>query len=110
MRAGFPVVDLGVAELEIGQRVVSPFACDGVGAVQHAAMRHNAAAHASAEDHAEHDIRAGRGAIGGLGQGKAVGVVGKANFPAQSGLHVLLERPADEAGGIAVFHQAAGAG
>ena len=59
-----------------GQRVVAPLAGDGVGPDQHAAVDHDAAAGAGADDHAEHHAGAGRRAVGRLRQREAVGVVG----------------------------------
>ena len=64
-------------------RVVPPLAGDPVGAGQYPAIDDNAAADAGAEDHAEHGLHPRAGAIGRLGQGEAVGVVGKSHFALQ---------------------------
>ncbi len=63
---------------------------------------------AGAEDDAEDDIAPGGGAIGGLGQGEAIGVVGDADFAAEQSLQVLVEGMAVQGDGIGVFHQAGG--
>src|SRR5262249_35851410 len=70
--------------------------------LERAAADHDAAAHAGAEDHAEDDARAGRGAVGGLGEREAVGVVGDAHRAPEPRFEILPERPPVEPSGIAV--------
>ncbi len=81
-----------------GQRVVAPFAGDGVGAHQQRAIDHDAAAHPGAEDGREHRARTGARPIGGLGHGQAVGVVGEPQRASEQGLEVVLQRLAVQAG------------
>ena len=47
----------------LGQGRVAPFAGDRLRAGQRPAVDHHAAAHAGAQDHAEHDAAAGRCAV-----------------------------------------------
>jgi hypothetical protein len=44
--------------------------------LQQATIDHDATTHAGAEDHREHHRRTGGGAIGSLGHGQAIGIVG----------------------------------
>ena len=67
------------------QRVMAPFAGDAVAATHHLAIDHDAAAAAGAEDDAEHHAVAGAGAIDGLGQREAVGVVLDAHLASRAG-------------------------
>src|SRR6185503_20195300 len=89
-----------------GQRVMSPFAGDGVGAGEDLAADRDAAADAGAEDHAEDRMRALPRAVGGLREREAVGVVLDAHLAADGPLQVLLERPADEPRRVGVLHPA----
>ena len=91
-----------------GQRIVAPFAGDRLRAGERPAVDHHAAAHAGAQDDAEHDAAAGGRAIARFGNGKAVGVVGQAHLAAQPALEVGLERPAVQARRVGVLHQAGG--
>ena len=50
-------------------------------------------------------IESDLGPIDRLAQGKAIGVVGQPNGPAQRGGEVTVEGPADEAGGVGVLDQ-----
>ena len=104
--SGGCAVGLGVGELEIGQRRMSPFAGDRVGAIEHMAAHHHAAADAGAEDHAEHGVGAGGCAVDGFRQRKAVGIVGEPHLAIQRAFEVFLQRLAVEAGRVAVLHQA----
>ncbi len=88
-----------------GQGVVAPFAGDGVGSAHHLFVDHEAAAHAGAEDGAEHDFRIGARAVGGLRQRETVGVVGDAHRLPEGGGEIALQRMADEANRIGVLHQ-----
>ena len=90
-----------------GQRVVAPLAGQAVRARQHPAVDRDAGAGAGAQDHREDDAEAGARAVGGFRQRQAVGVVGQCHRLAQQGHQVLLQRPAVQAGGVAVLHQAA---
>src|SRR6516164_1531018 len=60
-----------------GQRVVAPFAANSARPVDQGTLAHEPTPAAGAEDHAEHALSAGPGAVHGLRQRKAVGVVGK---------------------------------
>lgn len=88
------------------QRVVAPFAGDGVGTADQPAAHDEAATDAGADDHGEHHLRARAGAIRGFGHREAVGVVRQAQRPLQQRLQVLLQRLAVEAGGVGVADQA----
>ena len=57
-------------------------------------------------DHPEYHVGPGRGAVGGLGDGETVGVVGETNRTPERRAQVRLERFADEAGGIGILDQA----
>ena len=89
-----------------GQRVVAPFAGDRRRAMEQAPMHDDAAADAGTEDGAEHDVGAACRAVGRLGQGEAVGVVGQAYLAAERGLEVTAQRAADQAGRIGVLDRA----
>ena len=89
------------------ERVVAPLAGDPVGAIQGPPVHHDAGADPGAQDHPEHHRRPLPGPIHRLGQGKTVGVVGDAHLAAQQGLQVVLQRLADQAGGIRVLDEAA---
>jgi len=67
-------------------------------------MGHHAATDAGAQDDGEGDGRAGRRAVGGLGQGQAIGVVGEPHGLAQGLLQVGMQGLADEPGGVGVLH------
>jgi len=68
----------------------------------------DASPHAGAQDHAEHNLATRCGAVGGFGDGEAVGVIGQSHFAAEDALEVLLQWPAVEAGGIGVLDQSGG--
>ena len=91
------------------QGVVAPFAADRLGADQRLALDHDAAAHAGAQDDAEHDRPAAARAVGRLGDGKAVGVVRQPHLVAlQQALEVAIERMAVQLRGVGVLDQAGG--
>ena len=75
-----------------------------VRAREHALTHRDAAAAASAEDDAEHHIGAGRGAVGGLREREAVGVVGQSHRPRERDLEVFGERFAVQPRRVGVFH------
>ena len=91
-----------------GEGVVAPFPGDGVGPFHGKAADDEAAADAGAEDHPEHHVGSGGGAVGGLGDGETVGVVGKTNRAPERHSQIRLERSTDEPGGIGVLDQAGG--
>ena len=86
---------------------MAPFAGDAVVAVQHRAVHHDAAAHAGAEDRAEHHRGARGGAVDRLRKRKAVGVVREAHFAVEAAFEVVLEAPAVEGRVVGVDHAAA---
>jgi len=81
-----------------------PFAGNGVGPGQQAAVNDYAAAHAGAENHPEYTGGPRACAIAGLGQGKTVGVIGQANGALQTLLKVAGKVLADQAGGVGVLN------
>ena len=89
-----------------GHGVVAPFAGQAVGPAQHAAVHGDARTGAGAQDHRKHHGCVGTGAVGGLAQRQAVGVVGQPHGLADGGLHVTLQRHPVQAGGVAVLHDA----
>jgi hypothetical protein len=62
------------------QWVVAPFSGDGMCAGEQATVDDDASAHPGADDDPEDHLAARAGAVGGLGQDEAVGVVGHAHF------------------------------
>ena len=74
-----------------GQGVMAPFPGNVLGTAQERAIDHDTAAHAGAQNHAEHDRFAGPGTIARLGQGKTVGVIGHADFAIEPGFKISLE-------------------
>src|SRR5436305_15310157 len=75
-----------------GKRRVAPFGSNAVAPVERAAIDHDAAADAGAENRAEHDARAARRAVDRLGEREAVGVVREAYLAPQASFEVALER------------------
>ena len=67
------------------------------------AANDDAAADAGAEDDPENDLGAVPGAIDGFGKGKAVGIVGQADFALQQSFEVGAQRAADQAGRVGVL-------
>ena len=84
---------------------MTPFAGDAVAAFEHAAVHHDAAAGARAENDAEHRARALGGAVGRFRQREAVGVVGHAHRPAERALEIAIERLADQPRRVRVLDQ-----
>ena len=85
-----------------GQRDMAPFAADGVDALDEAAVHHDAAADAGAEDDAEDHLRAGAAAVHGLGEGEAVGVVGDFHRTVEDAGEVALQVAAVQPGRVAL--------
>ena len=88
------------------QRVVAPFTGDAVRPGQHLAADGDPGARAGADDHAEHDPRAGGRAVSRLGHGKTVGVVGDAHLAAEACARGRRERPADQPDRVGVLDEA----
>src|ERR1043165_2835587 len=88
------------------QRHVPPFAGDALVAGQHAAVHHDAAAYAGAQDGAEHDARAAPRAVDRLRQREAAPVVGEAPLAPEPPLEVGLERPVVERRVVGIGHPA----
>ena len=65
---------------QAGHRVVAPLTSDGLGSGEQLLTEDESAADAGSEDDAEDACRIGGGAIDGLGEGEAVGVVLDAGF------------------------------
>jgi hypothetical protein len=86
-----------------GQRVVTPLAGDRIGADHDAAVDDEAAAGTGADDHAEDNGGAGRGAIGCFGQREAVRIVGKANRARQRLREVIGQAASIQPGGVGVL-------
>jgi hypothetical protein len=84
---------------------VAPLAADAAGTVDERAVEDEPAAATRADDHAEHRARAGARAIDGFREGKAVGIVGEADRPAELRLEIALEWPAIEPCGVGVLHE-----
>ena len=91
---------------EAGQRIVPPFAGDAVSAVDHVTADHHAAADTGAEDHAEdHVALPGGGAVDGLAQGQAVGIIRHAHRAGQARGDVRRERAAIHAEEVRITMQ-----
>ncbi len=88
---------------------MSPLAAEAVAAGVDAVADGDAAAAAGAEDDAEDEVVGFGGAVGGFGDGEAVGVVGAADLAAECGAEVEFEGLAVEPGGVGVLDQAGGA-
>ena len=89
-----------------GQRIMSPFSSDRVGADEDLSPDGDAAPDAGAENDPEYGIDAGSRAVGGFRQGKAIRVVGQARRPPERGLDIALQGAPDQPGGIGVFDEA----
>src|SRR5260221_5762579 len=89
-----------------GQRIVAPFAGDGIDAGKQPAADDDAAADPGPEDDAEDRPCAGGGAVDGLREGKTVGIVGHPDLARERGRDVAVERMADQASRISVLDQA----
>ncbi len=87
---------------------MAEFAGEAVAAFEDGAVDDDAAAAAGAEDDAEDDFTTGGGAIGGFGEGEAVGIVGDADFAVKEGLEVLIEGVAVQRDGVGIFNEAGG--
>ena len=83
-----------------------PFAGDVVAPADHPPVDHDAAAAAGAEDDAEDSACSCAGTVGGFGQSKAVGIVGKARGSTKEGMEVAVKRLPVETGGVGVLHEA----
>ena len=92
------------AGLGPGQGVVAPLAGQAVRALQHTAVHRDARTGAGAQDGGKHHAGPGARAIGGLGQGETICVVGQTDWLVQTRLKVPVKWLADQAGGIGVFH------
>ncbi len=90
------------------QGVVPPFAGDGVGASHQLPVHDDAATDAGAENDPEDNFGAPAGAVGRLGEGKAVGIVGEADLALEQRFQIVAQRPADQAGRIGVLDRATG--
>ncbi len=73
-------------------------------------MHRQAAADAGAEDHREHGRGACRGAVGRLGEGQAVGIIGERDRALEDGREIPVERFAVEPGGVRILEQPGGGG
>jgi len=89
-----------------GQGRVAPFAADLVDSLDGASAHDHSAATAGAQDRTEHHLRAGPGAVHGLGERETVGVVLHADRAAQHAFKVLVERLVVEPNAVGVTHQA----
>ncbi len=87
------------------QRIVAPLAGNRVDAGHDSPSDDEPAADARAENDAEDDIGARRGAISRLGNGETVRVVGQPHGPAEPLLEILMKRPADQPRGVGVLDQ-----
>ena len=87
---------------------MAPFPGDRVRPRQDGAVDDQAGTGSGADDGGEHDTGAGGGAIDGLGQCEAVGVIGDANGAVERGGQVEVQRLADQERGICVFDDPCG--
>jgi hypothetical protein len=85
---------------------MAPFAGNAVGPAQELAADDDAAPDAGPQDDPEDDGRAGARPIRRLGDGKAIGIIGQAQRPAEGARQILVEGAAVEPGGIGVLDQA----
>jgi hypothetical protein len=92
--------------MRVGQRIVAPFAGDGVRAGDDAAVDHDAATDSGAEDDREHHLAAGTGTIGRLRQPEAVGIVGERDRAVELVAQVAVQGPAVEPGRVGVLDHA----
>ena len=85
---------------------MAPFPGDAVQAGELAALHHDSAADARAQNHAKHRLATpGRSELC-LRERKAIGVVGEARFNAERDRQVATERSAIQANRVGVFQQA----
>ena len=85
-----------------------PFSRDCVGADQDLASDGDPASDARPENDAEDRLRRSAGAVGRLGQGETVGIIGKPRRPPECALEVALQRASDQPCGVGVFDEAGG--
>src|SRR5262245_25632610 len=93
-----------------GQRIVAPLATGPARTVDQFAFEDEPTAAARAEDHSEQGSGSRTGAVDGLGEGKAVGIVGEAHRLCESVFEIACERLAIEPGGVGVLHAAPAGG
>ena len=84
---------------------MAPFAGDAMPPFDDALPDRDAAAHAGAEDRAEHHARAARGAVARFGQREAVGVVRETHFLPRFFSRSLFEKLLVVRGVIGVLDQ-----
>ena len=75
---------------------MAPFAGDRIGAAKDPSAYGDAAADAGAENDAEHALKACRGAVDGLRQREAIGVIGEADRSTKRRFEIALQRAADQ--------------
>ena len=95
-----------VCRLRERQRIVSPFAADGIGTGQQPAVHDDATADAGTENNSEYDRRAPPGSIDGFRQGKAIGVVGQSYLAVEQRLQIALQGLTVESPGVGIAQQA----
>jgi hypothetical protein len=71
---------------------MSPLTGDGIGTAEQTPTHHQTTADPGAKNHAEHHLGVLPGAVTGLGQRQAVGIIGQTHRTAQSLLQIVLQR------------------
>jgi len=89
-------------------RIVPPFSRDCVGAYQDLPSDRYSASHTRPENDAEDRLNRGAGAVGRLGQGETVGIIGKSCGPPESALDIALQRASDQPNGVGVLDETGG--
>ena len=95
----------GFVFLRPGKRIVTPLSRDAMPSFEHAAVHHNPAARAGAENDAEHRVRTLRGAVGRLRQREAVRVVRNAHGAFERAREIAIERLTDQPRRVRVLDQ-----
>jgi len=84
---------------------MAEFPCQPVAAFQNLPVHDDSGAASRPDDDPEHNHATCGRAIGGLGEGEAIGVVGDADFPAEQPGEVLFEGLPIQRDGIGIFHE-----
>lgn len=87
-----------------GKNGVTPLAGNAISSVVDTAIHGDSAAASGSENHCENQMFSGAGAVGGFGDGEAVGVVGATNFSVQGFAEVAVKRFSNHPGGIGIFY------
>ena len=87
-----------------GQGIVPPFAADGVNADEGLLVDTDTTTDPGTDDHTKHHMCALGRAIGGLGDGKAIGIISNTNRASKLGCQVFFQRFPNQPGGVGIFN------